>query len=78
MQFLGGKNGGQPLEIAQVLNSIDESELFHISYVFRALYLVLLQKMNQPSHLNKDAIDMCSFLLNNHRTALEKMLTSNY
>lgn len=34
--------------------------------------------MNQPSNLNKDAIETCSFLLNNHRTVLEKMLTSNY
>lgn len=76
-QFLA-KGGGKPLEIAQVLNRIDKSELFHISYVFRALHLVLLEKMNQPSDLNKDAIETCGFLLNNHRMALEKMLTSSY
>lgn len=66
------------MEIAQVLNRIDKNELFHVAYVFRALHLVLLEQMNQPSHLNKDAIETCSFLLNNHRTLLEKMLTSNY
>lgn len=75
-QFL--QCGGKPLEIAQVLNKVDKNELFHISYVFSALHLVLIEKMNQESHLNRDAVEVCSYVLNNHRVSIEKMLSSNY
>lgn len=75
-QFLQG--GGKPLEIAQVLNKVDKNELFHISYVFSALHLVLMEKMNQRSDLNRDAVETCAYVLNNHRSSIEKMLSSNY
>lgn len=75
-QFL--QSGGKPLEIAQVLNKVDKNELFHISYVFSALHLVLIEKMNQESHLNRDAVEVCAYVLNNHRVSIEKMLSSNY
>lgn len=75
-QFLQG--GGKILEIAQVLNKVDKSELFHVSYVFNALHLILMEKMNQQSHLNKDAVEICAYILNNHRASIEKMLSSNY
>lgn len=75
-QFL--KAGGKPLYIAQVLNDVDKNELFHISYIFSALHLVLMEKMNQQSHLNTDAVETCAYVLNNHRASIEKMLSSNY
>ncbi|XP_031625508.1 uncharacterized protein LOC116342147 [Contarinia nasturtii] len=75
-QFL--KGGGKPLEIAQVLNKIDKNELFHISYIFKALHLILMEKMNQQSRSNTDAVETCAYVLNNHRASIEKMLSSNY
>ncbi|XP_055297950.1 uncharacterized protein LOC129566229 [Sitodiplosis mosellana] len=75
-QFL--QSGGKPLEIAQVLNKVDKNELFHISYVFSALHLVLMEKMNQENHLNRDAVEVCAYVLNNHRVCIEKLLSSNY
>lgn len=75
-QFL--QEGGKPLEIALTLNKIDKTELFHVSYIFNALHLILMDKMNQPNELNRDAVETCAFILNNHRASIEKLLGSNY
>lgn len=74
------KSGGRPLEIAQILNKVDKDELFHISYVFSAIHLILMEKMKKSTDLTKetDAIELCSYLLNNHRALIEKLLASNY
>lgn len=72
------KNGGKPLELAQTMNKVDKDELFHISYIFSALHLVLMEKMNQTNKSNTDAIETCAYMLNNHRSSIEKLLASNY
>lgn len=37
-----------------------------------------MDKMNQPNELNKDAVETCAYILNNHRSSIEKLLGSNY
>lgn len=75
-QFLQG--GGKPLEIAQTINKVDKTELFHISYIFNGLHLILMEKMNQASEFNRDARETCAYVINNHRASIEKLLASNY
>lgn len=72
--------GGRPLDIAQILNKVDKNELFHITYVFNALHLILIEKLKKSVDLTKetDAIEVCSYLLNNHRVCIEKLLVSSY
>lgn len=72
--------GGRPLEMAQILNKVDKSELFHISYVIDGIRLVLIEKLTKTTDLSKetDAIEVCSYMLNNHRVCIEKLLASNY
>lgn len=66
--------------MAQILNKVDKSELFHISYVFDAIRLILIEKLTKTMDLSKetDAIELCSYMLNNHRVCIEKLLASNY
>lgn len=77
-QFL--KSGARPLDVAQVLTKMDKNELFHTSYVFNALHLVFMEKISNSPDLTKetDAIETCSYMLNNHRASIEKLLVSNY
>lgn len=77
-QFL--RSGGRPLDIAQILNKVDKSELFHISYIFNGIHLILIEKLTKSTDLSKEseAIEVCSYLLNNHRICIEKLLASNY
>lgn len=74
------RSGGRPLEMAQTLNKVDKSELFHISYVFDGIRLILIEKLTKTTDLSKetDAIEVCSYMLNNHRVCIEKLLASNY
>lgn len=71
--------GGRPLEFAQTLNKIDKSELFHISYVFRGVYLILIEILNTSKDITKEreSVEACSYILNNHRSSIEKLLNSN-
>lgn len=72
------KAGGKPLEFAQTLNKIDKDELFPVSHIFNGLHLLLMEKMNQATASNTDAIETCAYILNNHRTSIERLLASNY
>lgn len=72
------KSGGKPLEFAQTLNKIDKDELFPVSYIFSGLHLILMEKMSQAAEANADAIETCAYMLNNHRSSIERLLASNY
>lgn len=71
--------GGRPLEFAQTLNKIDRDELFHISYVFRGIHLLLIEILNTSKDISKEreTIEACAYVLNNHRGSIEKLLNSN-
>lgn len=72
------KGGGKPLDFAQTLNKIDKDELFPVSHVFNGLHLILMEKMSRATESNTDAIETCAYMLNNHRSSIERLLASNY
>lgn len=70
------KGGGKPLELIQSLERIDKSQPFHISYVFNALQLTLIEILSESTQLTQPAVQACSYLMNSHRQCIEKLLYS--
>lgn len=61
------------------MNKIDKNELFHISYVFRGIHLLLIEILNTSKDITKEreTVEACAYILNNHRSSIEKLLNSN-
>ncbi|XP_055854761.1 uncharacterized protein LOC129918317 [Episyrphus balteatus] len=68
---------GKPLELAEALERVDKSNIFHVSYICQALHLVVMEILsNQKSHL-ESAISACRYFLKSHGAVLETLLKSN-
>ncbi|XP_063707859.1 nucleolar pre-ribosomal-associated protein 1 [Culicoides brevitarsis] len=69
-------NKGTVLEVVEALLRLDQSNIFHISHVFDALTAILLEVVNNPEFV-AGACAGIAFLLNNNRSVILKLLTSD-
>lgn len=65
------------MELVEALERIDKTNLFHVAYLFQAIQLTLIEVLSAATQLTQATVQACSFLLNSHRSSIEKLLYSN-
>lgn len=69
--------GGKPLELVEALERIDKTIPNNVSYIFNAIQLVLIEILTNSQTHTQAAIQACRYLLNSHKSSVEKLLRSD-
>lgn len=69
--------GGKPLELVEALERIDKTIPNNVSYIFNAIQLVLIEILTNSQTHTQAAIQACRYLLNSHKSAIERLLKSD-
>ncbi|XP_055923704.1 uncharacterized protein LOC129954076 [Eupeodes corollae] len=68
---------GKPLELAEALERVDKTNIFHTFYLCEAFHLVVMEILsNHKSHL-ESAISACRYFLKSNSSVFESLLKSN-
>lgn len=65
------------MELVEALERIDKTIPNNVSYVFNAIQLVLIEILTNSQTHTQAAIQACRYLLNSHKSSVEKLLKSD-
>lgn len=64
------------MELVEALEKIDKTITNNVSYIFNAIQLVLIEILTNSQTHTQAAIQACRYLLNSHKSSVEKLLKS--
>lgn len=65
------------MELVEALERIDKTIPNNVSYIFNAIQLVLIEILTNSQTHTQAAIQACRYLLNSHKSSIEKLLKSD-
>lgn len=68
---------GKPLELAESMERIDKTNIWHVSYICEALRLILLEIQSKRSDLMESAVYASRYFIKSHATIIESLLKPN-